>query len=575
MSDTVDPLINKPYYHLITAVLSFQHVIVLFVGIIIAPAMVAQLYGLDSGETHYLIFMTTIGAGISTLLQPYKFKYFGLGMPMFMGTSGVFMSCSGAAIGLGGLSLFSSLALMSVPFQILFSYGIRFMRHILTPTVGGVIIMLAMAGLLKDSVMIWIGSGMAEGETGLLSIMVGVMIIVIMIFVEWFGKDKLRPWGLFMGLSAGILVEVLIDGIDFSQVQAVPWIGFPPMHWPKFSFDISNLGHWATYFTFIVSVQVASIKYVGDAMALQRVIDQRQRRTNFNAIQGGLYSHSLGITLTSILGGMPSSSHSSNIPLMEITGIASRKVATVSALMLITLILSPKTAYLFNSIPGEVMGPVGVVLVAHLFSTGIRILATDLDYRNGVIAGLSLCFGLIAENDLFYPEAFPIFLRPLTTNGFAVGGLTAIGLTILTLFSVKHFIVFFVKPSFEEVVTMRNKITSFSARVGMSIKRSNYLEIACEEIFVYALSELEQLENQGLIRYRVRNLNTKISVEISFGTRLDVNLGQPQKATCNIYKMNEEELKSLGLILLSKVVNNITHQNMGNYTYICFDIPIK
>ena len=159
---------SSPYYHLITAVLSLQHVIILFVGIIIAPAMLAQLYGLTAGETHYLIFMTTIGAGISTLFQPYRFKQFGLGMPMFMGTSGAFMSCSAAAMSLGGLSLFSTLALLSAPFQVLFSFGIRFMRHILTPTVGGVIIMLAIAGLLKDSVMIWIGTGAAERHTGIL-----------------------------------------------------------------------------------------------------------------------------------------------------------------------------------------------------------------------------------------------------------------------------------------------------------------------------------------------------------------------------------------------------------------------
>lgn len=560
------------YYHLITTILSLQHVIILFVGIIITPAMLAHLYGLSPDETHYIIFMTTIGAGISTLMQPYRLKNFGLGMPMYMGTSGAFMSCAHAAIGLGGFSLFSSLVLMAAPFQTIFSYGIRFMRHILTPTVGGVIIMLAMAGLLKDSVMTWAGTETTSGQSGILNIMIGAVTILVMIFVEWFGREKLRPWGLFMGLSAGIIADILIGGFDFSGVISAPWIGLPPMHWPEFSFEFTNLGHWATYFTFVVSVQVTSIKYVGDAMALQRVVNPAQKRTDFDAIQGGLYSNSLSMMITSLMGGMPSSSHSSNIPLMEMTGIASRRVAIVAAVMLMGLIFSPKTAYLFNAIPSEVMGAVGVVLVAHLFSTGVRMLATELDYRNGVIAGLSLCFGLIAENDLFYPEAFPVFIRPLTTNGFAVGGLIAVALTILTRFSIKHSVIFFVKPIPDGIISMRNKISLFAGNAGMDMKKSNYLDIACEEIFTHALSELECEKIKGMIRYKIHRLNKKINVEISFKSRLYSDLNKTCNLPTNIEQISDEELSSLGLVLLRKIVNDITLQNMGEYTYICFNM---
>ncbi len=435
--------------------------------------------------------------------------------------------------------------------------------------------MLAMTGLLKDSVLTWVGAGESVGQTGILNILIGMTTILVMIFVEWFGREKLRPWGLFMGLASGILVKILISDFDFSQVMEAPWIGLPPLHLPEFSFDFTNLGHWATYFTFVVSIQVTSIKYVGDAMALQRIVSPGQKRTDFDAIQGGLYSNGVSMAVTSLFGGMPSSSHSPNIPLMEMTGIASRKVAVVAAIMLMALILSPKTAYFFNSIPGEVMGAVGVVLVAHLFSTGIRMLATELDYRNGVIAGLSLCFGLIAENDIFYPEAFPEFIRPLTTNGFAVGGLIAVGLTILTRFSIKHSLLFFVKPVPDEIVTIRNKISSFAANAGMSMKKSNYLDIACEEIFVHALTELERENIQGKIRYKIHRLNKRVSVEISFGSRLHSDLDNPCTIPKNIEQISEEELNNLGLVLLAKIVSDITLQNMGEYTYICFSLGVE
>ncbi|WP_320171073.1 solute carrier family 23 protein [Maridesulfovibrio sp.] len=569
---------NQPngfYYHLITAVLSLQHVIILFIGIAITPAMLAEIYNLPPPETHHLIFMTTVGAGLATLIQPYRAAGLGLGMPMFMGTSGAFMSCAHAAISLGGFPFFCSLALLASPFQIIFSYGIRFLRQILTPTVGGVIIMLAMVGLLKDSLITWVGQGPPDGQSGLLNILVGMITISVMILVEWLGRDRLRPWSLFLGLSAGILAEILIGDIDFSQVGTAAWLGLPPMKWPEFSFDISNPGHWATYFTFIISVQVTSIKYVGDAMALQKVMHPGQKRTDFNAIQGGLYSNSISMILTSFFGGMPPSSHSPNIPLMEMTGIASRRVAVLSALILIVLICSPKTAYLLDAIPGEVMGAVGVVLVAHLFSTGVRMIAAELDHKNGVIAGLSLCFGLIAENDMFYPEAFPEFIRPISTNGFAVGGLVAVLLTILTRLSIKHFLIFFLEPSPDQLVKIRDKVSTFTSGAGMSLRNSNYLELACEEIFVHALGEFERENIKGLIRFKMYRQNKQIQVEISFGSRLDTDLDHNCNANMNACEMKEEELQNLGLMLLSKIIKKITHQNMGKYTYLCFSLPLN
>ncbi|TIH12900.1 hypothetical protein D0S45_16370 [Marinifilum sp. JC120] len=571
-----DSLKNKNIYSgLVTTVLSLQHVIILFVGIVLAPAMLTKIHGLSRGETHYIIFITTIGAGLSTLLQLWKFNRIGLGMPMFMGTSGAFMSCAHAAMSMGGFSLFSTLVLMATPFQIMFSYGIRFMRHILTPTVGGVIIMLAMTGLLKDSMKTWVSAGSISDGSGGLDILVGAVTILVMIFAEWFGRDRLRPWGLFLGICAGIIAKFAIDGIDFTRVQHAAWLGLPPLHWPELNFDISNLGHWATYFTFIVSMQVTSIKYVGDAMALQRVANPEHRKTNFDAIQGGLYSNSISMALTSIAGGMPSSSHSPNIPLMEITDVAKRRVAIIASIMLMTLIFSPKTAHIFASIPGEVMGAAGVVLVAHLFSTGMRMIAAELDYRNGVIAGLSLSIGLVAGNVNFFPDAFPEFIRPLTGNGFAVGGLVAVGLTILTRLSIKHFVLFHVKPNTEEITTIRRKTSSFATRAGMSLKQSNYLDLACEEIFIHALSEFEQENIKGTIRYKAYRLNKRICVEISFGSRIESELDDVCEISENIEHIGEKELNKLGLILLGRIVENITHQNMGEYTYICFDMGIE
>ncbi len=561
------------YNIIVTSILSMQHVVVLFVGIILPPVMLGQIYHFKAEEMYYIIFVSVLGSAFSTLLQLLNYKNMGLGSPMFMGTSSAFMSCAHAAIKMGGFSLFCSMALLAAPFQILFSYIIRYMRHLLTPTVGGVIIMLAMVGLLKDSVNTWIYAGM-DGISEIQNIAVGGVVILSMIIAEWFGQEKLRPWGLFVGILGGTILEIIVDGIDFTPVIDAAWLGLPPFHFPEFSFEINNFKHWATYITFIVATQVVSIKYVGDAMALQRVKAPEQKKTNFDAIQSGLYANSIGIALTSAAGGMPPSSHSPNIPLMQMTGAVSRKIALVSTIILLVLVLSPKAPYLLATIPGEVMGAAGVVLVAHLFSTGMHMVVEELDYRNGVIAGLSLCMGLISSNPNFFPNAFPEYIRPLTGNGVAVGGLTALILTMLTRLSLKHNILFHVKPDLSKITYIKNKLHNFSAKAGISETQSNFLELACEEIFVYALTIYENKNVSGRIRYKVYKLNEKIFVEISFGSRLDKEIDAP----CNFdnpEELSKDELNKLGLFIIGKVVDNISHQTIGEYCYICFSISKK
>lgn len=558
------------YYNLVSLGLSLQHVIILFLGIILVPTMLAHIHGLDHGETHYLLFVTTLGAAFSTLLQPWKFKNIGLGMPMFMGTSGAFMSCAHASLTLGGISLFSSLSLLATPFLVFSSYTIRYLRHILTPTVGGVIIMLVIPGLLKDSINTWVSLGnQTQGSNAYLHLFIGFFTIGVMVFFEWFGNKKFRPWGILLGILSGTAISILFDGISFDRLQGVSWIGFPTMHRPEFSFEPFNLGHWAAYFTFVVSVQVTFIKYVGDAMALQRVAYPEQKKVNYDAIQGGLYANSIGMAFTSILGGMPSTSHSPNIPVMEISGIVSRTITTISAILLALLICSPKVVYILQSIPSAVIGGTGVVLVAYLFSTGLRMVASELNFRNGIIAGLSLNLGLIAENPLFFPGVFPEFLRPLTENGFAVGGLVAIFLTLLSRINVKDVLTFEVQSKNEEIEKIVSKLEFFSAKVGMSVKNQNILNLASEEVFIYAMNEMRSQEESGSVKYRIGLDRGWVNVEITFGTRLDSEFELPENIVSKV-PMTEEELDSFGLVLLNRIVDDIRHVTISNYTYISF-----
>lgn len=560
----------------VISVLAAQHVIVLFSGIILVPVMLVQIYGFNEDNAHYMIFMTALCAAVATLLQLIRSKRFGLGQPMFMGTSGAFMSCSHAAIAQGGVALLSGLVLITAPFQILFSYMIRYMRHILTPTVGGVIIMLAVVGLLKDSIATWVDPTHLEEIPALTDIAIGSATMAVMLAAEWFGGTKLRPWGLPLGILAGSFIAGIAGTTVIPDLSQEAWLGLPDGEWPGVSFSLGDASHWTMVFTFILAVLATSIKYTGDAMILQKVVEPNRRKVDYDALQGGLYANSVAMLLAGFAGGMPSSSHTANIPVMKMTGVATRRVAVFSSLLLAAVALSPKMLMVLVSLPRPVIGGVGVVLVAHLFSSGMQLIAEDLNHRNGLIAGLSLCAGLIAASGKFFPGAFPEFLDPLMRNGVALGGMVAVLATLVTHFAAERRIRVSVKPQMENLPQFKEDIHAVAKDYQLGMDELGYLELACEEVYFYMAEEYKAMGYEGKINFSFHHADVGTIVEVSGGKRFESEADEisMREEFCPM-ALGGEQLNALGLILLGRVADAVNHVNIGRYTFISFTISEK
>ncbi len=556
--------------------LAAQHVVVLFSGIILVPVMLVNIYGVSANNAHYFICATTLCAAVATLFQLIRGKHFGLGAPMFMGTSGAFLTCAHSAIEMGGGPLLAGMILVAAPFQLAFSYSIRFMRHILTPTVGGVIIMLAMVGLLRDAVATWTSSGHTQGWAAYMDIATGFATMTVMVLVEWFGKRKLRPWSLPLGILAGCGFALAAGLPVLQDLSDSAWFGFPAKHWPGITFSFRDPEHWTLMITFVLAILATSIKYTGDAMVLHKVTATGKEKFNYDALQGGLYANGASILLSGLACAMPSSSHSANIPLMKMTGVATRSVAAVSVLLLTIISLSPKMLQLLINLPQPVIGGVGVVLVAHLFSAGMQLVAEDMNHRNGLIAGLSLCAGLIAVRGDFFPMAFPHYMDPLTRNGVALGGLVAVLLTLMTRFSVERSVRITIRPKLAELPQLKMQLSTKLARLKIDATHAKYLELACEEVFLYMREECRNMNFDGSVTFAIRMVQENIVVEASGGTRFDSEADEIAARDVHCPEtLGEEELNGLGLVLLGHIASRVSHVTIAGYTYIEFTLPAK
>ena len=115
------------------------------------------------------------------------------------------------------------------------------------------------------------------------------------------------------------------------------------------------------------------------------------------------------------------------------TGVKSRKVILITALMLVSLGFMPKIAALATVIPTSVLGGAMVAMFGMVIAQGIKMLSKVIgdSQENAMIIACSVGLGLGVS---VVPELFANLhenFQMLTSNGIVAGSLTAIALNII------------------------------------------------------------------------------------------------------------------------------------------------
>ena len=91
----------------------------------------------------------------------------------------------------------------------------------------------------------------------------------------------------------------------------------------------------------------------------------------------------------------------------------------------------PKALAVVLAIPAPVAAAYITVLLGLLFVVGMRIVIQDgIDYRKGLIAGVSFWLGVGLQNGAIFPEHISGIAGGVLDNGITAGGLVAILLTL-------------------------------------------------------------------------------------------------------------------------------------------------
>ena len=471
----------------VTLGMALQYCVLTLGPIVLTVAIVVRTAGQSELFLSWAASAALLVSGIVTIVQARRLGRIGAGYILLMGTSGAFIAVSVGALVQGGPALLATLVAASALFQFLLASRLSLLRRIITPTVAGTVIMLiavTVMPLILDLVgRVPEGAAPAAGP-----VTAGVTLAVTMVIVLR-AAGAMRLWGPVIGIVAGSVVAGFFGLFSWDAVAAAPWFGLPLAGWPGFDFSFGPV-FWALLPAFVFVTLVGAIETIGDAVAVQRVSWRDERATDFRGVQGAVMADGLGNFLSGLMATVPNTTYSSSVAIVEITGVAARRVGVAIGAGFCALALLPKLVAVILSIPDAIIGTYVIVLIAILFVLGMRIVVGDgMNYRKAAIVGVSFWVGYGFQSGGLFVDRMNPFLADMLGNGMTSGGLTALALSVfleLTGPRRKRLVTTLEADAVPEIGAFVERVAAHAGWDGDMLQR---VQLATEEALVSLIGE--------------------------------------------------------------------------------------
>ena len=483
--------------------LGAQFTILSIAGVVLTPAIVVRAAGGGEAYLTWAVFAAVGVSGVTTILQAVRVGRIGAGYVLLMGTSGAFIAVCVTALARGGPPLLATLVVISALFQFALAARLSLLRRVLTPTVAGTVIMLIAVTVMP--IVFDMLTEAPEGAPPLAAPICALATVLVITGLALKAAGPLRLWAPVIGVAAGSAVAGLFGIYDAGAVAQAAWIGVPDSSWPGFDLSFGPV-FWALLPAFVFVTLVGAIETIGDSVAIQRVSWRRPRAVDFRAVQGAVAADGTGNLLSGLAGTVPNTTYSSSIAITELTGVAARRVGVAIGILYVALAFLPKALAAVVAIPGPVSAAYLLVILSMLFVQGLRMVVQDgIDYRKGLIVGVSFWAGVGFQGGVIYPEFFAQAAGGLLQNGMTAGGLVAILMTLFMELTAPRRSRLEVALDRSDLPKITAFLRAFASRHGWDAAMAQRLDAAAEETLLSLLGP-DEPDESGRERERRRLL---------------------------------------------------------------------
>lgn len=437
-SDLIYQLEDKPPF-LQAIIGAITHLLAIFVPMVTPALIVGTALQLSPETNAYLVSMAMIASGVGTWLQVNRYCMVGSGLLSIQSVNFSFvtvMIAIGTSMRADGVD---EELLLSTIFGISFagaflvvgsSFILPYLRRVITPTVSGIVVLMIGLSLIKVGI-IDFGGGFSAKSSGTFgdyqNIGVGLLVLLVVIGFNCCKSPLLRMGGIAIGLIVGYICALFLGMVDFSQMSKAAFITIPVPFKYGFSFNFAH-------FLVVAIIYLLSVlEAVGDLTATALVSGQKIQGPEFQSrLKGGVMADGLVSVAASAMSSLPLTTFAQNNGVIQMTGVASRHVGKIIAVILVILGLFPGIGWFFTTIPAPVLGGAMTLMFSMIAIAGIRIiLSNGLRRRETLIVATSLGLGLGVSYDPAVFHVLPTSLYALAENPICMGGVTAIILNLI------------------------------------------------------------------------------------------------------------------------------------------------
>ena len=432
---------------------------------------------MDESYLIWMVFASLLVVGVSTLLQVHRIGPLGGGAVLPMFTAAFSIPFCITAVEDGGPALLTTLVLVSAVIQIIVSKWLVILRRIVTPTVGGTVMMILSITLASVVFALLDRASEVEPTAAPLTAL-ATMIVVAALTLR--ASPVWRLWGPPIGIVIGGAVAAGFGIYDVDRLIEAPWIGLPDGA-PGLSLDF-GVSFWTLLPAFLFLGVIISIQANGEAISVQRVSWRDSRAVDFRQVQGALAGTGVCNLFAGLAGAVPNAINPGIVAFTQATGVASRRIGYSIGLIFIAVAFLPKVSALLSTLPGPVMAGYLIMVTGNLFVDGARtVIQSEQDRQKVVVAGVCFWIGASFQFGLFnLPDVNPV-LGALLKSGITTGGLAAIVMILYLELTNPRRMRFQSQLNVEALPQLNEFIAKFANRRGWNNAMKERLSAVAEE----------------------------------------------------------------------------------------------
>ncbi len=445
--------------------------------LLVTPVIVASESGRGESYVVWMVFASLVVVGLSTMLQVRRLGPAGAGAVLPMFTAAFAIPFCITAVVDGGPATLTTLVIVSAVIQVVISKWLFILRRIVTPTVGGTVMMIL--SITLASVVFGLLDRASEVEP-VAAPLTALATLVIVSALTLRGSAVVRLWGPLIGIVGGCVVAAAFGIYDIDRVIQAPWVGLPT-EWPGLALDF-GIPFWTLLPAFLFLGVIISIQVNGASIAMQRVSWREDKAVDFRQVQGALAGTGASNLMAGVTGTVPNVINPGMVSFTQITGVASRRVGYCIGLIFLVLAFLPKASGLLSTIPGPVMTGYLIMITGALFVDGARtLIQTEENRQKVVVAGVCFWIGASFQFGLFnLPDIGPVW-GALFKSAVTTGGLAAIVMILYLELTSPRRMRFQSKLHIDSLPELNEFIAKFAASRGWDTAMKDKLSAVAEE----------------------------------------------------------------------------------------------